>query len=311
MKMILMGTGTSHGVPVIGCSCKVCNSPHKEDKRYRCSAYICGEDAKVLIDCGPEFRIQALENKISHLDAVLMTHSHADHAHGLDDLRIFSHTRPDMGNDVNGNKIYSGDTKFNYPMETAGPGLPIYGNETTINDLTNRFDYVFHHKYLGGGLPKLNLVKCTEISGENPIRVGSLEMIPVPMMHGRLESSGWIISENLNGEKKSICYLTDCNYISEESLEIIKNYGGKIVHLIIDGLREQKHSTHCNFIQAMAYAEKICAEHTWITHINHDFFHSEIQNYIDSHLSEFPNLCEIKSKGGSVSPAFDHAELLT
>src|SRR5574344_3024223 len=106
MHLILMGTGTSHGIPVIGCTCAVCTSRNKKDKRYRCSAYLTnrGEEKKythfvptdIVIDTGPEFRIQALLYHIRRLDAVLLTHSHADHLHGLDDLRIFSFVKPHL-----------------------------------------------------------------------------------------------------------------------------------------------------------------------------------------------------------------------
>src|SRR5574344_2853389 len=98
MQMILMGTGTSHGIPVIGCGCKVCTSRDKKDKRFRCSAYITSGDSvsrtDIVIDTGPEFRMQALKYRIRRLDAVLLTHSHADHLHGLDALRIFSFVKP-------------------------------------------------------------------------------------------------------------------------------------------------------------------------------------------------------------------------
>src|SRR5574344_302177 len=105
MQMILMGTGTSHGIPVIGCGCKVCTSRDKKDKRFRCSAYITSGDTSnkstgtrtdIVIDTGPEFRMQALQYHIRRLDAVLLTHSHADHLHGLDDLRIFSFVKPHL-----------------------------------------------------------------------------------------------------------------------------------------------------------------------------------------------------------------------
>ena len=92
MKMVLLGTGTSHGVPVIGCNCKVCRSEDPRDNRLRCSAYL-QEPASILIDVGPEFRIQALRYKINRVDALLLTHAHADHLHGIDDLRIFSHSK--------------------------------------------------------------------------------------------------------------------------------------------------------------------------------------------------------------------------
>ena len=265
----------------------------------------------MVIDVGPEFRIQALEAGIKRLDGVLLTHTHADHCHGLDDVRIFSHTRPDLTK--NGEAINSADAvaqSQNYPLETAGPGLPVYANAGSVSDLMLRFRYVFHHENYGGGLPKLNLIDCTEFDMGNPVRIGSLEMFPIPMLHGSLETAGWLVRPL--GSKNSAAYLTDCSFIPESSLKILEkcNSGGfKIEHLVIDGLRKQRHSTHCSFDEALSYADRIGAERTWLTHIAHDNSHEEIQKYIGSVLPNFPNLSRIVGEGGSVSPAFDGLEL--
>ena len=123
MKVIFLGTGTSHGVPVIGCKCPVCTSTDKRDKRHRTSLYV-SEPASIIIDTGPEFRIQALRSNVTSPDAVLITHSHADHLNGLDDLRIFSHTKSVP-------KTEGGKSD----AETEGEGLTIYANENTIRDI--------------------------------------------------------------------------------------------------------------------------------------------------------------------------------
>mgnify|MGYP000434857833 CR=1 FL=1 len=148
MKMVLLGTGTSHGIPCIGCNCAVCRSKDKRDTRLRCSAYVThkntdGTFVHILIDVGPEFRIQALRHRIRAVDAVLLTHSHADHLHGLDDLRIFSHTA----------------SSDNTP-ESLGEGLPIYANKHTIRDVKKRFAYIFKETQTGGGKPKIALKDC-------------------------------------------------------------------------------------------------------------------------------------------------------
>lgn len=336
MKMILMGTGTSQGVPAIGCQCEVCMSPHKEDKRMRCSAYIENDGnsktdssgvsfptTNLLIDCGPEFRTQALRTKIKRLDGVLITHSHADHAHGLDDLRIFSHTKSDPveasleieHSSLNRRFLEKSKSRIkdNYKTETSGNGLSIYSNQNTVDDLVFRFAYVFRHINLGGGLPKFNILPCTEYTDRNPLEIGSVEIIPIPMLHGSMNSTGWILSGK--NSTHAIAYLTDCSFISTESLNIIKNCGKTIDHLIIDGLRVEPHSSHCNFAQALEYAEKIQAKHTWLTHFTHNLFHSEIQEYLDGYIAEnpdsFPMLKKILKEGGSVSPAYDELELNT
>lgn len=235
--MILMGTGTSHGVPVIGCDCAVCHSEDAKDNRLRCSAYIT-EPSRIVIDTSPEFRIQAIKFGIKKLDAVLVTHSHADHLHGLDDLRSFSHTQ-------------SSDASPDNPraMETAGSGMSLYTNQQTYSDIKNRFDYIFKTVQIGGGKPKLNIEDCSGFVPGNPLRIGEIEVLPVPLKHGELDDAGWLLSQQSarDGKKHSIAYLTDCSYISPESLELVKNNAGELDHLVIDALRLKPHSTHFSF----------------------------------------------------------------
>lgn len=307
MKMVLMGTGTSHGVPVIACECRVCKSTAKEDKRTRCSAYVEGEDSNLVIDVGPEFRIQALATNIKKLDAVLITHGHADHCHGLDDIRVFSHTRPEKtssGIDLtNLSEEELQKISPNWKLETEGKGIPIYSNEITIEDLYRKFEYVFHPRALGGGIPKLNLQVCDSFSVNNQLEIGSINAFPVNMKHGNLPTVGWVLHEK--NSLHAIAYLTDCSFIPDESIDELRNSGLIFDHLIIDSLRENKHPTHCCFSESLSYAERICAEHTWFTHITHEKTHSEIQEYINIHLSEYKNLSRIVSEGGSVAPAYD------
>ena len=290
MKMILTGTGTSHGVPVIACNCRVCTSKDPKNWRNRCSAYI-HFPARIIIDTGTDFRFQALKFKIENPDAVLITHGHADHLNGLDDLRIFSHTKsPDPSNP---------DT-----TQTPGDGLKIFANSKAIRDIKTRFDYIFSPTKEGGSKPKLHLIDVKKFSKENPIKIKGLSIIPVPLMHGSLETSGWIIKDSEN----CAAYLTDCNLIPEKSFEILKS-AGKIDHLVIDALREKKHSTHFSFLESLEAADKIGASHTWFTHLTHNMSHDEVQAYIDENLKKFPNLEKIVSQGGTVSPGYDGLEL--
>lgn len=267
MKMILMGTGTSQGVPAIGCDCAVCRSKDEKDNRLRCSAYI-QEPANIVIDTGPEFRIQALKHKIKHLDAVFLTHSHADHLHGLDDLRIFSHTS-------------SFDSKPSNPksMETEGMGLSVYANENTITDIRNRFDYIFKTVQLAGGKPKLNFITAL---GQKPFYVNELLITPIDMKHGKLDTSGWLISEEKEDGRHSIAYLTDCSYICNDTLSFIKEECGILEHLVIDGLRIKAHSTHYSIEEAVNIAEQLSPKKTWITHLTHDLTHKQLCEYIQA-----------------------------
>lgn len=296
--MTLLGTGTSHGVPVIGCRCSVCTSSDVHDNRLRCSALVEHENQQFLIDVGPDFRAQALRHDICRLDGVFITHSHADHLHGIDDLRIFSHKNSNAMN-----QEYESSGK--YP-ETGGAGLSVYTSERTKAYIHERFPYIFVDHDKGGGIPKLNLISIDKHDSENPLMLGTLAIVPIPMQHGNHHTIGFVFSTpHSDGTRHGIAYLTDCNFISDESVEQVLRAGGQIEHLVIDALREQEHSSHCNFLQALSYAERIGAKHTWFTHITHNKSHAQIQEYINTHLHEFPRLTAIVAQNGSVSPAYD------
>lgn len=181
MKVRFLGTGTSHGVPVIGCSCRVCSSDDPRDTRYRSSVFVEGDRGEaILIDAGPEFRLQALRARLNRLDALLVTHAHADHVHGLDDVR---------------------------PL-TRGKPLPVYASRADIEELRHRFSYAFGHGQEGGGKPRLEL---TEI-GEGAA-IGSLSSVPVPLMHGQRKILGYRIG--------GFAYLTDCSAVPETSMALL------------------------------------------------------------------------------------------
>ncbi len=307
--MTLMGTGTSHGVPVIACNCAVCSSSDPHDTRLRCSALVEHENLNLLIDVGPDFRAQALRHKICRLDAVFITHSHADHLHGIDDLRIFSHKNSAA---MNCNR----KLRSKYP-ETRGEGLPVYTSGRTKGYIHERFPYIFVDHDKGGGIPKLNLISFDNNDEKNPLELGEsssnqLQVVPIPMLHGNHHTDGFVFSYvNSAGIKKGIAYLTDCNFISDESIERVKKSGGQIEHLVIDALREEEHSSHCNFAQAMGYAQRIGAKHTWFTHITHEKNHVQICNYIEENLHKYPDLQKIVLAGGSVAPAYDGLVLVS
>ncbi len=184
LTFTLLGTGTSHGVPAIGCRCPVCTSGDPRNQRYRCSAWLRYEGHSVLIDTAPEFRLQAIRAGIERLDAILFTHSHADHIFGLDDVRVFSE-RQDMA-------------------------IPCYGNPETLDDLRCRFDYIFKETQWGGGKPRLDLKPM-----EDPLNLFGLEILPVDLLHGRLPVLAFRFG--------SVAYVTDCNNIPEASMERLRD----------------------------------------------------------------------------------------
>ena len=299
MILTFLGTGTSHGVPVIACDCAVCKSTDPHNKRTRSSAYIqlqsdTGDNKFILIDIGPDFRGQALRENIRQIDAVLLTHAHADHLHGIDDLRNFScimSHKPDNPQNEKYDK----------------PPIPIYTNKTAEWILKGCFPYLFSEKADGGGHAKISVIQQTE-----SFCIGKTEITPIPMMHGQMETTGWLLTEDSDEGPRSIAYLTDCNFISDDSIRLIRNKsklenGGRLVHLVIDGLRIKEHSTHFNFLQALEAAGKIGGEHIWFTHLTHNSSHTETAAYLEEHRAEFPGLASAES----ILPAYDGLKIST
>lgn len=305
MVFTILGSGTSHGVPVIACKCKVCSSSDSHDRRLRASALItndaAGKTARVLIDVGPDFREQALRAKIPSLDLILLTHGHADHLHGLDDIRIFSHTK------VPHSTAKADDAAKNAPPE----GIHIFANSDTRKIMRLHFDYIFKRTQVGGGKPRIKLMRAESLTPKNPLEIGGMQIISIPMKHGKVDCSGYLVSTcGSDGKKRSIAYLTDCNFIGQKSIKLILENCGILEHAVIDGLREKPHSTHFSFSEALEVAEKIRPLHTWMTHITHDKSHEEVKLYLDKILAGYPNLAEIVKNGGTVSPAYDGLELV-
>jgi len=179
MKITFLGTGTSHGVPMIGCDCAVCRSADPRDARLRPSIFVETAGARVLVDAGPDLRIQALRHGIRRIDAILFTHGHADHILGIDDVR-----------------------RFNALMKAP---MPCYGDARTLSDIRQTFHYVFDPGTpKGGGLPALDL---HDVDG--PITVGDLTAVPVSLWHGSRPILGFRFDR--------FAYLTDCNRIDDES----------------------------------------------------------------------------------------------
>ena len=236
MKIIVLGSGTSHGIPVVGCTCPVCTSDECRDKRMRASVYIEGAGGgRALIDAGPEFRLQALRAGIRGLDGIFLTHAHADHIHGLDDVRPLCRDR----------------------------AIPVYGNESTIAEMKERFSYVWAETQPGGGKPRLApLVVNTSL----PVRIGGLSFTALPVKHGILDILGWEV-ENAG---KSFLYLTDVSAIPpavEERLKAEEYRQSRII--VIGGLRILPHETHFSFEQALNAAIGIGAGAVYLTHICH------------------------------------------
>jgi len=233
----VLGSGTSMGVPTIGCECAVCRSDDPKDKRMRPSVMIewagAGGARRIIIDSGPDFRAQAIREGINRLDAVLYTHGHADHILGLDDLRPLTYARV-----------------------TGGGRLPLYARAETAGILRSVFRYVFDDNYKYGGLAKVEL---REIGGA--FELLDVRVQPIPVMHGDVEITGYRIGQ--------FAYLTDFSAVPEASFEMLQ--GVEVVFL--DALRHEPHPTHSTVANSVKVAERIGAAQTYFTHISHDLGH--------------------------------------
>ena len=236
MIITMLGTGTSHGIPVPGCDCPVCLSDKKENKRDRCSLWIRNKDSSVLIDTATEFRLQAVRAGIRSLDGVLITHAHADHLHGIDDLRPFS-------------------------MKNA---ITIGAKDVVCKEVRERFPYIFNPPpQAGGGLPQIEL---RDLSPGQSITFGSLDFLPIPVMHGALPVYGYRCG--------SFAYVTDCSAIPDSSLALLKG----LDVLVLGALRFKPHETHFSIPEALEIIKKISPKRAYLTHICHDVEHFRLKD---------------------------------
>ena len=233
MQVTFLGTGTSQGIPMIGCTCDVCQSVDPADKRFRASIVVSQDDGtQVLVDTTPDLRSQALACNLTRVDAVVYTHSHADHIFGLDELRRFIALR-------------------------GGGTMTVHGDAHTIAELRRIFGYAFSSPAeLGGGVPRL----VPEVVA-TPFAIGDTEWVPVPILHGRRPILGYRIG--------TFAYLTDCSHVPEESWALLDG----LDLLVIGALRERAHPTHFSLPEAVTAARRIGARQTLFTHMCHDLGH--------------------------------------
>ena len=236
-KMILLGTGTSVGVPSIGCGCDVCTSSNPRNVRTRCSVVFGLEQGNLLIDTPPDLRHQLLREKIGIIHSVLFTHEHADHIFGLDDLRLF--------------QFY------------LGHAVPLYCEAAVEARIRQSYDYAFSSKKPThtGSVPQLELRPMTT----KPFDVLGTKVIPIRLKHGpRFEVLGFRVG--------NIAYCTDTNEIPESSWPLLEG----LDCLILDALRHKPHVTHFGLDEAVDAAENIGAARTIFTHISHDLDHDVV-----------------------------------
>jgi phosphoribosyl 1,2-cyclic phosphate phosphodiesterase len=239
----MLGSGTSTGVPVIGCNCKTCTSEDPRNRRGRSSILIEFEQQgfgvrRVVVDTSTDFREQVLRERVPRIDAVLYTHAHADHIFGLDDLRVFNFRQ--------------------------GESIPCYGSEDTLQRIARTFAYIFEEGQSGGGKPRISL---EPIAG--PFSLFGRLIEPLPVFHGALPVLGFRVGD--------FAYVTDCNRIPESTLARMQG----LDTLILGALRYRPHSTHFTIDEAQSVAREIGARRTWFTHLACDVDATDLAVILD------------------------------
>jgi len=244
-ELILLGTGTSVGVPMIGCGCQVCQSEDPHNKRTRTSVVFGLPGGNLLIDTPPDLRSQLLREQIGVIDSVLFTHEHADHIFGLDDLRLF--------------QFY------------LGHAVPLYCEQSVEQRIRSSFDYAFSSRVPthAGATPQLEFHRI----GTEPFEVLGTTVIPIRLKHGpRFDVLGFRIG--------NIAYCTDTNEIPAESMALLEG----LDLLILDALRWRSHVTHFSLDEAVEVARQLGPKQTLFTHLSHDLDHEETNRKLPGNM---------------------------
>ncbi len=240
MKLTFLGTGTSFGVPQIGCHCARCRSTDPRDRRTRVGAVVeTDRGTRLLLDTPPELRLQLVTNGIDWVDAVLFTHDHADHTHGVDDIRAIT-------------------------VRRDAP-LPMYGPPATLENLAKRFPYIFDENIRPAAGTSKPEGHARPLAGDETVTIGDVDVTAVPVPHGKMTVYAYRIGP--------LAYVTDAKTIPPAALDKLR--GAQV--LVINALFRTEHPTHLSIPEAVRAAREIGADRTYLTHLTHDNFHADLE----------------------------------
>jgi len=238
VRLILLGTGTSFGVPQIGCRCPTCTSADPRDQRTRTAALIETQGKRLLIDTPPELRLQLVATGVDHIDAVLFTHAHADHVHGIDDLRALS--------------------------VRQGAMLPAYGSRDTMAELVAKFPYIFDPSIVvpvGTSKPEL---QAHVLEPGTTTSIAAVPVLPLSLPHGDHAVFGYRIG--------AVAYLTDVKTIPDDVVTALTD----LEVLVLNALLSRPHPLHLSVPEAVAAAQRVGARRTFFTHLTHENTHAAL-----------------------------------